>query len=400
MSGRRVAVAQPDESGTEAVASHAGSTRRPRVRSIEPRHGLLPVALLLSLVLVLTATSTSAARQESRAGVHSASFGAAAATGWESMFSESFVDPVPAEINGSLAVMMVDPFGTLFSRRTSQVCRPWPEGCTADGPFGGEYYHGGSVISTPAVMARPAPNGGSFVFVVGDDGTLWYFDGINWYTLGGLATSSPAAAAIGDEMLVSIIGGDGAVWVRKWTATGDVTNTGDLWSDWQSLGGVGVLDTAMVTHGSSVDLYVVGGDEALWTRRYDGTRWSGWQSLGGVLVSTPAAMTHGSDVFVTAVGADDALWYRRYRAGRWSAWTSLGGIVASVPAAVSHATGADIYVIGADDALWYRRFNGVGFDPWVTLGGVAISNPGAVSYKGVPHVFVVGGDGMVWHTTN
>ena len=88
--------------------------------------------------------------------------------------------------------------------------------------------------------------------------------------------------------------------------------------------------------------------------------WSNWQSLGGVLTSDPATVSWGdgrTDVFVR--GTDNALWHKWFN-GTWSGWESLGGVLSSGPDVSSWAAGhLDVFARGSDNALWQKRFDGL-----------------------------------------
>ena len=64
------------------------------------------------------------------------------------------------------------------------------------------------------------------------------------------------------------------------------------WSDVYSVLGapsVGVVGepTAVSWAANRLDLFVRGGDNALWHKWWDGSTWRGWESLGGTLSSGP-----------------------------------------------------------------------------------------------------------------
>ena len=116
-------------------------------------------------------------------------------------------------------------------------------------------------LGVPPVGTRSAPaaaynylRGVFFVFVTGLDSAVWYRRGeaptpqkdewvglkqadrrikwdSSWISLGGVVTSAPAAAWIGDSAYaVAVAGKDGAVWLRE---TRDETH----WTPWTSIGG-------------------------------------------------------------------------------------------------------------------------------------------------------------------
>ena len=115
-----------------------------------------------------------------------------------------------------------------------------------------------------------------------------------------------------------------------------------MWDDaagrhgWEYLGGYLTSSPAATSSGTgAIDVFVRGGDGALWQRTYSKNAWGGWASLGGGIYSGtgPAASSWGAgrlDVFVE--GTNGALYHQSY-AGAWSGWESLGGYLTSSPAA-------------------------------------------------------------------
>ena len=57
-----------------------------------------------------------------------------------------------------------------------------------------------------------------------------------------------------------------------------------------------------------VNVFVVGQDLAMYSRRLSGGGWSGWQDLGGAFISAPGASA--SQVF--GIGLDENLWAANY----------------------------------------------------------------------------------------
>jgi len=98
---------------------------------------------------------------------------------------------------------------------------------------------------------------------------------------------------------------------------------------WESLGGQLAPNTgpAVCSWGPGrLDVFVIGTDNNIWHRAWDGSRWTGWGSLGDAMASSPAATSRSAnsmDVFV--LRSDNNLWQRPYNQG-WGAWTAIGGL--------------------------------------------------------------------------
>lgn len=183
-----------------------------------------------------------------------------------------------------------------------------------------------------------------------------------------------------------------------------------VWHDWESLDAPSVFTAARPLTASSpdasswgpgrLDVFIRGGDAALWHKWYD-RGWSGWESLAGSLRGGPSAVSWAPgrlDVFVR--GTDDRLWHRWYESG-WSAWESLGspsGGLASDPDAASWAQGRlDVFARGSDGALWHKFYDD-GWSTWESLGGQLVGGPSAASWApGRLDVFVRGTDNALWH---
>ena len=100
------------------------------------------------------------------------------------------------------------------------------------------------------------------------------------------------------------------------------------WSGWESLGGILTSSPAAASSTSGkIDVFVRGTDAGLWQVEYSNNGWLSWTSLGGIIYpgTGPAVSSWGSgrlDVFVG--GTDLALWHKYWQNG-WSGWESLGG---------------------------------------------------------------------------
>jgi hypothetical protein len=136
------------------------------------------------------------------------------------------------------------------------------------------------------------------------------------------------------------------------------------WNSWFSHGAptAGFADGPSIVSGSNAvcNIYLRGGDNALWQKAFFNGVWHSWgrHNDGAVLASEPALGTMGTDhehVFVR--GTDGAVWSKAWNgAGGWSGWFSHGaptGGVTGGPTVVSRNSGVcNIYVRGADNALW------------------------------------------------
>jgi serine/threonine protein kinase len=202
--------------------------------------------------------------------------------------------------------------------------------------------------------------------------------------------SRPALASWGPRQLdLFVRGGDNALWHRHFDGT---------WHAWESLGGTLAFDPVAVAWSPGrFDLFVRGADNSLQHRWYDGS-WHDWEVLGGNLTTSPAVASWGAgrlDIF--ARGPDNALWHRWYD-GLWRDWESLGGVITSAPAATSWGPGRlDVFARGLDNALWHRAFEGQ-WGPWEPLGSSFIFDPSVASWGNQRlDVFTCAADGSLQH---
>ncbi len=184
------------------------------------------------------------------------------------------------------------------------------------------------------------------------------------------------------------------------------------WGAWASLGAPapGFLNApAVVSRNPQVsNVYVRGGDRALWQLAFDGFegRWSNWLKHDGILLTEPAVGSmNPNHEQVFGQGTDGQLFMKWWAndGGGWRDWSPMGapapGFIGR-PATVSRGPQVwNVYVRGRDNALWQLAFHGRRRPIWSRHddGGVLASPPAAGSMNpNHEHVFVRGTDGQVW----
>lgn len=269
----------------------------------------------------------------------------------------------------------------------------------------------GGFVGRPATICRnPSVTN---IYARGADNRLWqraYWNGVwgPWaqHNDGGVLASAPALGSMGPEHEhVFVKGTDGQVFQKWWS-----NSTG--WSGWIPLGQPtpGLIGgPATISRNAQVcNIYVRGGDNALWQRAFFDGAWHPWvrHGDGGVLVSEPTLGSMGPNhehVFVK--GSDGQLWQKWWSGGTgWSGWAPLGapaGGFSGNPHTISRNNGVcNVYVRGNDGALWQRAFWDGNWHAWQRHddGGVLADDP-AASHRGPDHeqVFVRGTDAQVWH---
>ena len=230
---------------------------------------------------------------------------------------------------------------------------------------------GGILTSSPAAISRAA--GTLEVFVRGTNGACyskWTTDyggtWSGWANLGGvlLAGTGPAASAREGGFDVFVIGTDHALWQKTWTSSGGTVN-------WRSLGGYLTSSPAAISrYAAAIEVFARGGNGALWSRYStdNGASWSNWGSLGGKLLdgTGPAvsAREGGFDVFV--IGTDHALWQKTWTSsGGTVDWHSLGGYLTSSPAATSRSSNTiDVFVRGGNGLIYWKEYSNSAWGGW------------------------------------
>jgi pSer/pThr/pTyr-binding forkhead associated (FHA) protein len=258
--------------------------------------------------------------------------------------------------------------------------------------------------SAPAVISWIAGSDRYDVFAVGPGRALWhkYWDGTSWSgweNLGGVLTSAPVAVTrLAGTLDVFATGTDSAVWHLGYS--------GGTWaSSWDSLGGLCHQGPgAGAPEIDSIDVFAVGTDNQLWQRTSSAGDWGGWVQAArtaplpayGIASAPCVTGTNGSyDIFVQ--GGDSALWHTSYDGAAWTGWTSLGGTLTSAPSATSANGPLQVFARFTDNAIWSLTTQPDGSwagSQWTSLGGFATYGPGALAEN---NVFAVSAAGALEH---
>ena len=177
----------------------------------------------------------------------------------------------------------------------------------------------------------------------------------------------------------------------------------ESWSDWEYFPLHGPADSAPAVCSwapGRLDLFVRGGDNALWHKYFDGG-WSAWESLGGILTSAPSAVSWGKGrIDVVACGLNNTIIYLRFDNGRWSGWETepYPGKEGSAPVIGSSKLGRlEIFARDLDNALWQKSLQRT-WSGWRSTGGTVNSDPAVTSSgKGRLDVIARGPHGAIMH---
>jgi hypothetical protein len=199
---------------------------------------------------------------------------------------------------------------------------------------------------------------------------------------------------------------NGQIWTSDNVAC--VVGSGQ-WSSWAALGGPWASAPSAASWGCGrVDVFLLGTDNAIWQRWWDGSTWN-VAYHGGPFTSAPAVVAPDFNrLYVFARGTDGALYYKWYDGMQWQptgTWQGLGGTLKSESALTGGPSAAswgsnyvDVYVRWTDNTLRHKWWNGTTWSSWQSLGGNIVSGPGATSF-GVNRVdvFYRGTNNGLWH---
>jgi hypothetical protein len=219
----------------------------------------------------------------------------------------------------------------------------------------------------------------------------------------GIVDDTPGAAARGPgQVEVFLRGSNGAPLVASRTPSG-------AWTPWRTLDGF--LTSGPAAFGqqgaNDTDLFVRGGDLALYHRTELGIDWNAWEDLGGVLLSAPRAElrqgTGNVDVAVRGASNEIDLDVWTPNVG-WSGFSELpgGGRTLAAPALASRSPGViDVFVRGYDDQIYEQSWTGSAWTGgWALIGGVTQDAPAVVSrIAGTLDLFIRTPSGQIaWRT--
>jgi hypothetical protein len=218
----------------------------------------------------------------------------------------------------------------------------------------------------------------------------------DWQSLGGILTSPPDAVSWGPKRVdVVALGLDKACWHNS-------SAEGINWSGWGSLGGSFTSPPSVVSwEPGRLDIFALAPpNNACWHNWYNSQGWGYWHSLGGSFTSPPSVASWGPnrlDIF--ALGTDQACWHNWWDNGNWGDWISLQGILTSPPHAISaEPNSLDVVGLGLDKGCWHQNWDGSNWSGWRPLGGSLVDRPTVTaSSPGQLDLIALGSDSAIWH---
>ncbi len=254
------------------------------------------------------------------------------------------------------------------------------------------------------------------LFIRGGDNGIWHrytSDDINWPgnwenlgSAGGGFTGEPATATwMPGRLDVFAIGYDGNLWHKWWDGTSWQPTSSP---GWQNIGCGGVTGTPSAAAYATNGLMVIarGTDRTTRTCQWNGAQWvSG--SIGGYTATDPdviSAATNSAEVFI--LGGDNAVWHAEWAPNQWSgfqSWGSQGGGFVSQPTATYlNGNQIDVFAVSANGYLWDKRYNGTwgSWQPLTGSGGptTIVGSPSGTEWPsgGLFSVIVRDANGALW----
>lgn len=166
-------------------------------------------------------------------------------------------------------------------------------------------------------------------------------------------------------------------------------------SSWESLGG-GAKEIAAARSGSNWEVFVVGGDNAI----YRATQQNhSWQRMNGTYAYDVAAATSRDgrvELFHIAGGRNVMHAWQSSPGSGFGGWVDMGGWTTSIGASSVGNGEFEIFAIGSGATIW-RIAPWSGFDRWQQLAGGASQVAAAMNPDGRVEILVVGGNGQLYH---
>ncbi|PJN29623.1 transglycosylase family protein [Kitasatospora sp. CB02891] len=270
--------------------------------------------------------------------------------------------------------------------------------------------HADPYPSVPPVTSQPT---NVQLDIVGGDGALYsqfgnYSSGSfnsAWAAISGVPISRLTSVNVGGNLVHFYAVADGRVFGR------DHIPSSNTWTGWSEIpgGASGVKDIAASASGSSVILSIVGGDGALYTQfgNYDAGHFdASWVRRGGAELTRITSVTGNSDTIrIYGVGAGGRVYGADYTlyANNVGAWGEIPGGATGVKDITASTSGTNVILsmIGGDGALYtqFGNYDAGHFDAaWVRRSGVELTNLSSVPANNgdVVRIYAVGPGGRVY----
>ena len=158
---------------------------------------------------------------------------------------------------------------------------------------------------------------------------------------------------------------------------------------------------AVVTVGTEIHAFALGGDQHLYEAAYRSGTWSNWTQRGTqTFAGSPSAIAYSTGINLYARGEDGRVYESYLRSGSsWSSWVPHTGVtVAGDPVAVTDGKAITVFARGTDKRLYDHSFQpATRWAPWAAHPGIDVAgNPGVVALGSEFHAFVRGTDSSLY----
>jgi hypothetical protein len=180
-----------------------------------------------------------------------------------------------------------------------------------------------------------------------------------WETLGGESCDRVAATTRNDGAIEVVIRRKNSnnVFARR------EVPPGGSWTAWEPLGGiVKALAAGVHANGTTVEVFGIGSDDALWRNRRTGNNWSGWSSLGGWIDRLAVGRDKNGRLHAFARGGNEGIWLKKQTAQNSTTWTDWAPSSEQRIESITTANDSEGALHGfADSGSVLREWNGNGW---------------------------------------
>lgn len=210
-----------------------------------------------------------------------------------------------------------------------------------------------SRVSDPAVVSWGS---GRSDVVVRQDADVYIMSTPSWGTWSSLgappspAASAPAITSWGTDHLEVLVRGQDDRVYHKWCTSACSGSAGE-WSDWVALGTATIVGkpAAVARASGIIDVFAQGMDDRVWGIEFIAGEWGDWYQLdaNGTLkrdascpdcTSPAVGARNGRSLDLYVRGEDDKLWTTSWTdSTKWTGFRAIGGVLSASPATVTRA---------------------------------------------------------------
>lgn len=164
----------------------------------------------------------------------------------------------------------------------------------------------------------------------------------------------------------------------------DVLDRRAGWTVWIDWGGICRHAPEVVSHADILDIFVVAPDQGIYHRNRNGEVYSDWEALGGHFISAPSAVHHDSGkLHVVALGRDNHIWQAEHYNGKWGAFEDTCIETYKTPGIAAYLEDRYfIFAVSITNRVYYNQYHYGTSEGWKVAGDMEFSSaPVGVSLK-------------------